>query len=80
MFNDRQYIIFSVSELDKVDFTLICETSVDTLRKSIDETKTFVKWEGEQPEFVSTLETIEGPYSHAEILEILDTPEWSGEI
>lgn len=78
MFNDRQYIIFSVTELDKVDFTQICETSVDTLRKSIDETKTFVKWDSEQPEFVSTLETIEGPYTHGEMLAILETPEWAG--
>jgi len=36
-----------------------------------------VKWDGEQPEFVSELTTLEGPYTHAEILEILSTPEWS---
>lgn len=79
MFNDRQYIIFSVNEVDKIDFTKICETSVDTLRKSMDETKTFIKWEGEQPDFVSTLSSFDGPYSNEEILEILNTTEWAGE-
>jgi hypothetical protein len=43
----------------------------------VDETKTFVKWDGEQPEFVSELTTLEGPYTYTEILEILSTPEWT---
>ena len=55
MYETRQFAIFSTTEIDKVDFSLVCETSADTLRKSVDSTKTFVKWDGEQPEFVSTL-------------------------
>jgi len=77
MYENRSFAIFSTTEIDKVDFSLVCETSADTLRKSVDETKTFVKWDGEQPEFVSTLSTLEGPYTYTEILEILSTPEWS---
>ena len=77
MYENRQYAIFSLTEIDKIDFSLVCETSVDTLRKSVDETKSFIKWDGEQPTFVSTLETLEGPYTHAEILDILSTPEWT---
>ena len=77
MYENRSFAIFSTTEIDQVDFSLVCETSADTLRKSVDETKTFVKWNGEQPEFVSELTTLEGPYTHAEILEILSTPEWS---
>ena len=77
MYETRQFAIFSTTEIDKVDFSLVCETSADTLRKSVDETKTFVKWDGEQPEFVSELTTLEGPYTYTEILEILSTPEWS---
>jgi len=77
MYENRSFAIFSTTEIDQVDFSLVCETSADTLRKSVDETKTFVKWDGEQPEFVSELTTLEGPYTHAEILEILSTPEWS---
>ena len=77
MYENRSFAIFSTTEIDQVDFSLVCETSADTLRKSVDETKTFVKWDGEQPEFVSTLTTLEGPYTYTEILEILSTPEWS---
>jgi len=77
MYENRSFAIFSTTEIDQVDFSSVCETSADTLRRSVDETKTFVKWDGEQPEFVSELTTLEGPYTHAEILEILSTPEWS---
>ena len=77
MYENRSFAIFSTTEIDQVDFSLVCETSADTLRKSVDESKTFVKWDGEQPEFVSELTTLEGPYTYTEILEILSTPEWT---
>jgi hypothetical protein len=77
IYENREYLIFPVSELNKVDFSQVLETSSDTVRKSVDETKTFVKWNGEAPAFVSTMTGTEGPYTHAEILEILSTSEWS---
>lgn len=70
-------MIFNVSELSNINFNEVLETSIDTVRKSVDETKTFVKWDGEMPECVSTLTTKEGPYTYDEILQILSTPEWS---
>jgi hypothetical protein len=45
MYNNRNYIIFNVSEVDKVDFNQVLETSAETLRKSVDGTKTFIKWD-----------------------------------
>ena len=69
-------MIFNVSELSDIDFTTVLETSIDTVRKSVDETKTLVKWEGNMPECVSTLTTKEGPYTYEEMLTILSTPEW----
>ena len=39
----KEYVIFNVSELDKIDFTQVEETSIETVRKSVDETLTFVK-------------------------------------
>ena len=77
MYENRSFAIFSTTEIDQVDFSLVCETSADTLRKSVDESKTFVKWDGEQPEFVSTLTTLEGTYTYSEILEILSGAEWT---
>jgi hypothetical protein len=76
-YENREFMIFNVSELNNIDFTKVLETSIDTVRKSVDQTKTFVKWDGETPECVSTLTTKEGPYTYDEILVILATPEWS---
>ena len=45
MYDNRNYLIIPVSEVSKVDFSQVCETSPETLRKSVDETKTFVKWD-----------------------------------
>lgn len=77
MYENREYIIFPTTELSKIDFTQVLETSEETVRKSVDQTKTFVKWSGEQPSCISLLETTEGPYTHEEILDILSTQEWS---
>ena len=103
MYEQRNFAIFSLTEIDKIDFTQVLETSADTLRKSVDETKTFVKWDqapfdptpyevidaetGETtmvtpeppqpPSFIQELTTLEGPYTYAEILDILSTSEWT---
>ncbi len=45
MYSNRNYIIFNVSEINKVDFTQVLETSAETVRKSVDGTKTFIKWD-----------------------------------
>jgi hypothetical protein len=80
-YENREFMIFNVSELDKIDFTQVCETSIDTVRKSVDETKTFVKWDGEIiPSSVNSLLTKEGPYTYTEILSILSTSEWTKEM
>ena len=81
MYEQRNFAIFSTTEIDQVDFSQVLETSADTLRKSVDETKTFVKWDGGvAPDFVSELTTIEGPYTYSEILEILSGEEWTAPI
>lgn len=77
MFESRSYLIFNVSEIDTIDFNLVLETSADTVRKSVDETLTFVKWEGGTPSFVSSLSTTQGPYTHTEILSVLSTETWT---
>jgi hypothetical protein len=76
-YDNREFMIFSVTELDQIDFTQVLETSIDTVRKSVDGLKTFVKWDGTMPECVQNLTTKEGPYTYEEILQILSTPEWT---
>ena len=76
-YDNRRFMIFNVSELNQIDFNTVLETSADTVRKSVNETKTFVKWDGTIPTCVSNLTTKEGPYTYEEILTILSTHEWS---
>jgi hypothetical protein len=77
-YENREFMIFNVSELPNVDFTQVLETSINTVRKSVDETKTFVKWDGEAiPSSVDALTTKEGPYTYDQILTILATEEWT---
>lgn len=77
-YQNRKFMIFNVSELLNINFTQVCETSVDTVRKSVDGTKTFVKWDSDSiPESVNNLTTKEGPYTYEEILTILSGPEWT---
>lgn len=45
MTSNRNYVIFNVSEIEKIDFSQVLETSAETLRRSVDGTKTFVKWD-----------------------------------
>lgn len=76
-FEHREYLIIPVSELTKVNFDEVLETSAETVRKSIDQTKTFVKWDGAGPAFVATISGAEGPYTYDEILNILTGVEWT---
>jgi hypothetical protein len=76
-YDNREFMIFNVSELNTINFTQVLETSAETVRRSLDGTKTFVKWDGAMPQCVIDLTTSEGPYTYEEILVILATPEWT---
>ena len=73
----RQYFIIPTTEIPNIDWDCVLETSEDTLRRSVDGTKTFVKWESEAPPSFVVDMTGEGPYTHEEILAILATEEWN---
>lgn len=77
MYENREYLIIPTTEVSKIDFTQVCETSEETLRFSTLGDKTFVKWDGETPTFVADIVGAEGPYTYSEILEILSSPEWT---
>ena len=71
----KTYVIIDSSEVSSVDFDQVLETSAETLRFSLDGTKTFVKYEGDQPSFLSGKQE----YTHSEILAILATDEWTSD-
>jgi len=74
---ERNYVIFDADEVDKIDFTQVLETSAETLRFSVDGTKTFVKFEGSVPSCLDQVTSKSETYSHSEILAILATEEWT---
>lgn len=68
------YAFFHISELQKVDFNQVNETSIGTLRYSLDGNFTFVNWGGSNPDFVSTMfcELL----NESETIERLNSLEW----
>jgi len=76
IYENRQYIIFNVSELDKIDFDTVLETSAETVRKSIDGNLTFIKWHGNMPECIANLESKVGPYNYNQMVDILNSYPW----
>ena len=76
-YQNIRFVIFEVTELSLIDFTQVYETSYDTVRKSVDETKTFVKYDMPMPSSVASLTSKSQEYTYDEILNILATPEWT---
>jgi hypothetical protein len=74
---NRRFVIFEVTELPLIDFSQVYETSADTVRKSVDQTKTFVKFDLPTPSSILSLTTKSQEYTYDEILVILSGPEWT---
>ena len=68
-FDNRHYVVISSGDASLVDFDEVLETSINTLRYSVDGTQTFVKYEGSQPASVA--------YSWEEMINLLTGIEWS---
>ena len=71
-----KYVVFPFANVDQVDFTDVRETSLATLRVSIDGLKTFVKYEGTIPASVDGIVGREAPRTHAQMVELLSNGEW----
>jgi len=70
------YVIYDMLNVDTIDFSQVYETSVETLRLSVNGKKTILKFTGETPGFLVGLQQ----YSHSEILNIIATDEWTKEM
>ncbi len=75
-FENRKYVIIEASEVSTVDFSQVCETSASTLRYSLDNSKTFVKFEDDTPSFLNG----KTQYSKSEIMTILNGEDWTEQI
>jgi hypothetical protein len=77
--NGLTYVTLDVSEVSILDFNQIEQTSIETLRLSINGQRTIVKWitNGGVPSCIESL-TTKGPYlTHDEALILMATTEWS---
>ena len=77
---NRRWVIFNTSETGSIDYSQVMETSSQTLRLNISGSKTFVKYEGDQPSSVTSLSSKSKEYTHQEILNVLTGSEWEAEI
>ena len=75
-FDNLRYMVVLYDDIGRIDFTEVFETAPDTLRVSVDGVYTFFKWEGDVPSSIARLDYKKGPYTHIEILNILNSPEW----
>lgn len=77
--NGLTYVTLDLSEASELDYEQILQTSFDTLRISVDGTRTIVKWITEYgvPSSVAAL-TTKGPYlTHDEALTLMSTEAWA---
>jgi len=75
----QTYAIINIEDLDKIDFSQVGETSVDTVRKNLLDppTKFGLKWDT-QPTFITNGTVVpDATYNHDECLEVMKTLEWS---
>mgnify|MGYP003108831964 FL=1 len=68
-----KFTIINKEDVDSVDFSQILQTSKNTLRYNLAKTKTFVKYNGDQPSFLNG----KTEYTKEQISTILSEEEWS---
>ena len=74
-YTNRKWIIINVSDITDEMISSAIQTSRDTLRKTFDNSKAILKWDGNTPSCYDGL-TI---FTHSEILTELAKSEWTGE-
>ena len=74
----RQYIICDLNSSDSVIFSQINQTSAQTARRNIPNTKFLLSYSVE-PSFITngSIVPLQGPMSQSECLEIMSTSEWT---
>ena len=75
MFSDRKWVIVNVVDVTDEMIKNANQTSMDTLKKSLDDSKAILKWDGDTPSCFEGMTT----YSHSEILTIVNGSDWSEE-
>ena len=76
-YEKRKWVIITLASYTDEQLENLCanaiQTSVDTLRKTLDGTKAILKWDGDTPECFDTMTT----FSHSQILTELAKSTWT---
>jgi len=74
---NRRWVIITLSDYTTDELETLCQSAIQGasthLRKSLDETKAILKWDGDTPSAFSSM-TI---YNHNQILTILKGSDWA---
>ena len=73
MYENRKWVIVNVSDITEEMIFNAIQSSMSTLRKSLDGSKAILKWEGDTPSCFDGMTT----YSHSEILTELNKSDWT---
>ena len=76
-FDNRKWVIITLADYTNEQLQELVgnaiQTSIQTLRKSLDDTKAILKWDGNTPSVFNGMTT----YSHEQILTILRGSDWT---
>jgi hypothetical protein len=75
MFDNRKWIIINVSDITEEMISSAIQSSMDTLRKTLDGSKAILKWDGDTPSCFDGLTT----YTHSEIRAELAKSDWTND-
>tara|TARA_Y100001963_G_scaffold113401_1_gene157068 strand:- start:130 stop:366 length:237 start_codon:yes stop_codon:yes gene_type:complete len=72
-YSNRKWVIINVSDITEEMIDSAIQSSIDTLRKTLDGTKAILKWDGDTPTCFDGMTT----YNHSEILTELAKSTWT---
>ncbi len=84
--NTSTYVVVDISELNNIDYSQVLQTSSNTVRKNIEQTKFILKYDGQRPSTIQTLEANDKLFTyfgteflnHPQILAVVSDVEWVG--
>ena len=80
IYENRKWVIITLEDYDEEELNNLCanaiQSGVGTLRKTLDNSKAILKWDGDTPTVFDGMTT----YTHSEILTELNKSTWTEDI
>jgi len=71
----KKYVIIKTNDLSNVDYNLVEQSSLETTRKSLDNSLALVSFYGNTPSFLENITQ----YNNNEIIDIVTSSDWQKE-